>query len=617
MRADLRALTPEALAALANPGLVKRAQRENAAAPPAIEEAPDGLVVGTFADGAVARLPPGVTLKDAPCTCGAVGMCRHRVALALAYAGGGAPTVAGPETLDDAALARALGAERVRAAQTALEQVWPAEVDGGTVRFETCAVRFLAGADLAHARCDCAEARCVHVVLAVWAVRAGAARVTLGRAPAAPSAAAVGEAVDAVGRLLLDGLAHGGGHAQALDRARDGLLAAGCAWPAAILDELRQQLAGYADRHARHDASHAAALCAELATRARARGDARAVLGVGAGGDTVLDTARWIGLGARLEAGEADHVAEVYLADPEAGVVLVLPVRWPRDAGGEAAERLVAPAVTLGRLAGGQAVSRKAVRRPDRVLRLPGGRHTTVLGQTGDWEALPAALRVERVAAWRDRARERPPRWLRPRVRAEDVVAVRIAAVERVTWSPGAQTLRALARDGAGDAIEVVARWRAVAPHAVDAVAEALPRTTWIAGPLTLSGGLARLEPTALVAGGAVILPDLAGPRPSVRLPFAATPPPSALAEALADAATALATAAHLGLCARDMDRRADEAAARLAALGLAGVATRLRAFAAAARSARLDPARGPEAARAWAIAATRVHLATERADGA
>ena len=86
MRADLIALTPEAVAALANVGLVKRAQKEiEQGKGPALVEEADGTVVGTFDDGVVAKLPPGKLLRDCQCSCPATGVCRHRVAVALAY----------------------------------------------------------------------------------------------------------------------------------------------------------------------------------------------------------------------------------------------------------------------------------------------------------------------------------------------------------------------------------------------------------------------------------------------------------------------------------------------------------------------------------------------------
>src|SRR5262245_47922847 len=85
-RADLLALTPDALARLANVGLVKRAQKElESGAAPALVEEPDGTVVATARDRATTRLPPGVALKQATCTCGAAQVCRHRIAAVLAY----------------------------------------------------------------------------------------------------------------------------------------------------------------------------------------------------------------------------------------------------------------------------------------------------------------------------------------------------------------------------------------------------------------------------------------------------------------------------------------------------------------------------------------------------
>ena len=67
MRADLAAMTPEALAALANVGLVKRAQREiEGGQGPKVHEEEGGVVVATFPDGISTRLLPGKALKDTP-----------------------------------------------------------------------------------------------------------------------------------------------------------------------------------------------------------------------------------------------------------------------------------------------------------------------------------------------------------------------------------------------------------------------------------------------------------------------------------------------------------------------------------------------------------------------
>ena len=91
MRSDLATLTPEALGRLSNMGLVKRAQKEiEAGEGPSVREEPDGTVVATFAkENVTAKLVPGKTLKDTPCSCGAKIVCRHRIAAVLVYVAGG------------------------------------------------------------------------------------------------------------------------------------------------------------------------------------------------------------------------------------------------------------------------------------------------------------------------------------------------------------------------------------------------------------------------------------------------------------------------------------------------------------------------------------------------
>jgi hypothetical protein len=83
VRADLRALDADALAALANRGLVKRASREVEREPPRLSA--DGpVIVAEFSDGVRAALPVG-GLDQGRCSCGATGVCRHLIGLILAY----------------------------------------------------------------------------------------------------------------------------------------------------------------------------------------------------------------------------------------------------------------------------------------------------------------------------------------------------------------------------------------------------------------------------------------------------------------------------------------------------------------------------------------------------
>jgi hypothetical protein len=175
MRTDLLALTPESLAALANVGLVKRAQKElEQGKGPELSEGADGLVTGVFPDGVTARLPPGVALREAPCSCGAPTVCRHRVAVALAYPAwakkdGGAeepePVAVAwsPGEIGDEALRERLGRrafERASALRRSGVTVAVRRPDRGdpaaSAELPTCTVRFLVPGDLAWARCDCA-----------------------------------------------------------------------------------------------------------------------------------------------------------------------------------------------------------------------------------------------------------------------------------------------------------------------------------------------------------------------------------------------------------------------------------------------------------------------------
>ncbi|HEX5271666.1 MAG TPA: hypothetical protein VFW33_14310, partial [Gemmataceae bacterium] len=86
-RADLLALTPDDLAALTNRGTVKRAQREveTGECTAELTEKADGSIGAKWSDGAECRLPAGVVLGEAQCSCSAAGLCRHLVRTVFAY----------------------------------------------------------------------------------------------------------------------------------------------------------------------------------------------------------------------------------------------------------------------------------------------------------------------------------------------------------------------------------------------------------------------------------------------------------------------------------------------------------------------------------------------------
>lgn len=225
-RDDLLALTPAVLGSLSNAGLVKRAQREfAAAAPPTVEIDEEGTLRVTLADATVVAFPAGSGIEGR-CPCAATGVCRHLIAAVLGY-----QAVVGPEpstspaptepavevavetesvvevdenetsgmrghrlpVLEDAALADVLAARTLASARAARRQgylatVHPAAGPDGTVVVElgTTTVRFLVGADLRYVRCDCTARRsCQHVALALWAVQEAARVLPTEDVPAA------------------------------------------------------------------------------------------------------------------------------------------------------------------------------------------------------------------------------------------------------------------------------------------------------------------------------------------------------------------------------------------------------------------------------------------------
>src|SRR5262249_55111762 len=90
---------------------------------------PDGTVRGEHPDGARSALPPGVGLDGGTCTCAATGICRHLLALVLAYQRlGAAPTseLWSPGEFTDEALEEFIGARQLTAAPVHLRPRVPA-----------------------------------------------------------------------------------------------------------------------------------------------------------------------------------------------------------------------------------------------------------------------------------------------------------------------------------------------------------------------------------------------------------------------------------------------------------------------------------------------------------
>ncbi|MFI9045281.1 hypothetical protein [Streptomyces sp. NPDC053427] len=629
-RDDLLTLTPDALAALANRGLVKRAAKAlDAGTAPAIEVGEDGTVRGTFDDGATAVLPRDTDLQAASCTCAAPGVCRHRIGLVLAYQRQfGRPrtdeepapfTPWSPGGVDDDTLTALYGAPAVAAARRTLTSGFPARLIRPTpadpvarAELRSCTVRFLVPGEVRYAHTDAADtARHEMVVLAVWAFRAADERgldaddiqLDVGGTPensiaAATAATGTGQglvpAVALVDELLLDGASHTGAVATAsLRRAARALDRQGLRWPAAALTDLVEQLNAYRDRTARHHPERLAEFLTEIHARHRAAVNGGAsprsrILGSDEPAETPLRRVRLTGLGCRIGGSDTDRTAELFFAHPDSGTVLVLRKHWPVPEGEERpptgarlATRRIS-GVPLRALAAGQVVTESASRSASRVVRLAPGRvartSVTPLGSSQEWGSLPASVTAPDLASLERQLAELPPKVIRPRVEAELVRAVPVDEVRAIGYDPGDQRLDAVIADAEGTTALVSATYDGAAPGALDCLAAALegefgtPR--YLSGLVHRSGGRLILRPLAVLTDDGPVLPDLApgdGATDLGAAPEEDDGPSEPVDEALGAALAACADAAHHGL--RQMPpgvrRRLGDAAGALSAVGL------------------------------------------------
>ncbi|MHA6760008.1 hypothetical protein [Streptacidiphilus sp. PAMC 29251] len=653
-RTDLLALDQDTLAAMANRGLVKRAAKElDAGGGPELDSDPDGTVRGRFPDGASTVLPPGAGLTSAACDCGAAGVCRHRIGLVLAYQRAAATTDLPPEpvlvdwspgSIDDETLTLAVGRRAVANARRTFDRGYTARLHRPTaeqpaawVELPTCTVRFPVAGELGHVITDATTAlRGEVTALAVWAFRAAdsttaadATQVDVGgRAATGHPTGALDAAAALVDELLLEGAAHAGPVlVGTLRRLRDDLSAASLHWPAGALGDAADQLDAYAARSARYQATAYADALGELHARHRAAahpgGAATSqILGSRESGTTALRRVRLTALGCRVGGSAREPVAEVFLA--HAGTVLVLRRRWasaeadPPQAQAQASQlasrRLLG--TTLGALAASNVVSESVTRSASRTLTVGRSRvapsSVTPLGAA--WSELPPPLLVRDLAAHARGLTGLPPRLLRPRVEAENLHVLEIAATGPVGYDPAQQRLQAVVTDPAGHTATVSATYHPLCPLALDVLADALGSggVRYLSGSLTRSGGGIVIDPVALMtADGNVLVPDLAPYDGGAQLPADfGRPQGDPVAAALDAALSALADAAHQGLRRLRPATLAglDDAASGLSRIGLADCAALLRRLLTDSHSPS-DQASTPQA---WTDAQIRLTVAAE-----
>jgi len=636
MRADLKALTPDALAALSNRGLVKRAIRTiEEGAGPAVSM--DGESVrGTHPDGTITLLPPS-GLDAASCSCGANNVCRHVLTLVLAYqatiADDSAETTFedwSPGEFTDAGLAALIGARGMTAARKLFTAGFAARVVRATAadpvpraELPTCTVRFLVPHDLTYARSDAAAGSGLEAVaLAVWSFQSADKRgsrneneyVQTGGITQPEARDEFAHTSELSTEVLLSGAVHlGAGFAPRLAQSAKALDAAGHRWPLLAVEELAALLESYERRSTQYRPAHLADLLAELHARQRAAafpgGSARSrILGTEEAAETQLSRVRLTGLGCRVDAVGDARRAQIFLADGATGTVLTLSHAWPTGDDTLSQRRLAGSTVSA--LAAGNVVTETALRGADRRLRLGVNRiaRTTVSPSTGNWDTIPPSLLVRDLDALATELDRLPPRLIRPRVAAEDVRVLEIGDVGGLGYSPGSQRIDALVTASGGGTARIVAEHKPVAPAALDTLAESLSGSRGL--PRFLSGTFRRgrggivVTPIAIVADDAVIVPDLAPGDGSTALDAALADRVDPLVAAINSALALLAEMAHQGIrhLPATFATRLTAAAGTLQAAGLSRAADELRTL-----SRTLGPDPGAAAVEAWADAEIRL----------
>ncbi len=664
VRTDLLALDQQALEDLGNRGLFKRATRDvDGGDGQTITTADDGTVTATAGD-VTTVLAPGVGLADTNCSCGAPGMCRHRIAAVLGYqadqaSGGDDNGEAGSEPLvvwspgdftDDDLVARfsktTISAARRRLRRGTVATITrPTDQDRvPTVELESCTVRFLVPHDLNYTSTSArAGTDDEFIVLAVWAFRqadeAGltddTATFDVGDGDGAEGVpASLDRALAFADTVLLEGATNLADHLLVSEPIQQVLETDGLRWPLEAFTDLQGQLDDYAERGALYSPATNADLLAEL--YARARGTAATdeiprsrVLGSNVAAEASLRHVRLDGLGCRITGTPEDRLVSVYFAHADSAAIYVLRRRVTFDENNAPdhrrfLERVLTARATVRSLAHGNLVTSSAVRRANREFRVAksGVSQSSVVPSAGAWEKLPTPLRVDDYDVVATSLRARAPRLVRARILAESLHAVRVAEVLDVGWRPGTQTLGAIVADEHENVARIELRYDGVAPGAVDALGAALtdPNLRFVSGFVRLVDEMLVIDPIG-VATDRLIALDAVDPAqaeiqglPVGRMPTAG----GAHGEAIRTALDTLADVAHQGLrhLPTAYERRAEASSKALRAAGLIGSAEQLDDFISALGQFRSegDPT---EATHAWVDTRIRLLVAAEAAGAA
>lgn len=559
-RPDLVALTPDDLAALANRGLVKRAQRELEAGELSAQwgEADDGTITAAWSDGVACTLPGTKTLKEARCDCGALELCRHVLRTVLAWQNrrdaegeteAAAPQAWNPGRIpDELVAAQVPEATRTRAAavraQGMLAEVFCAVKPSARFHFPGHSVRFPVPDDLRYSQCSCAEpAPCLHAVLAVEAFRLlpadktsgivseGALDAPVGRAP-------LDEGVGCLRELFADGLAS----LPVAWRDRVRRVARACAegalpWPAQILEELADDYDRYAARDAAFSPDAMLARSGEFLLRADAILVGRApvpqafIRGLKADHDSELGSARFVGLGASAVEGRSSTVLHVYLQEQDTGHTVTVtrefnePEAASRKPFHQLARTVAVKDASLASLAAGQLVTKGGKRTA--AGRLVIGRARAVVNpQNFAWEQLKAPLLAEDFEEIAARLELLPPPCFRPRRTGSDFHVCPVLAIEDARFDPRSNAVTATLVDAAGVRGRLWHPWCTrgqIGAEALLAAMQGNSRPLFVAGHVHRANASLVIHPVAVVFAGEgsarrVVLPWLHGEATSAGL---------------------------------------------------------------------------------------------------
>ncbi|EHJ4139786.1 hypothetical protein J1C17_002066 [Escherichia fergusonii] len=551
LRPELLELTPQALTALSNAGFVKRSLKEleNGNVPEICHE--NGALIATFSDGVRTRLANSQALKEAQCSCGASGMCRHRVMLVLSYqrlCATAQPTEK-EEEWDPAIwleeLATLPNTTRKRAQALVAKGITielfctPGEIP--SARLPMSDVRFYSHSSIRFARCDCIEGTlCEHVALAVqafveaktqqaefthliWQMRSE--HVTSSDDPfASDEGKACRQYVQQLSQALwLGGISQPLIHYEAaFSRAQQAAERCNWRWVSESLRQLRASVDAFHARASHYHAGKCLCQLAALTSRLNsaqeiARRDSlgevppipwRTVVGAGIAGEAKLDHLRLVSLGMRCWQDNERYGLRIWFTDPDTGSILHLSRSWPRseqDNSPAAKRRLFS--FQAGALAGGQIVSQAAKRSADGELLLATRNHlSSVVPLSPDaWQMLSAPLRQPGIVALREYLRQRPPAAIRPLNQVDNLFILPVEECISLGWDSSRQTLDAQVISGEGEdnVLTLSLPASASAPFAVERMAALLQQTedpvSLVSGFINFAEGQLTLEPRVMM----------------------------------------------------------------------------------------------------------------------